>query len=333
VTFAVLFPVSAAAASVTASKSCLTSPCTVVEAKFTLNSAQTIQWQAAYTGSPTQGHSFYLSTVASNLADIALTTSGQTGGTKLLPAGTYYISIRLALMGPGTYTVFYNSSLSAAAGAASGDALPGSVRVSEEQAARLALRLGAAGDARAEGTARDVLRALGPTLGASSRDELRLFSAGDDALGQKVSLGGKQPSERSGVSGEPCGSQRCAATHRVDAQAITMLPAPSSATSKKRGLQPSMTGNSGPAGFNKGSDAWATSVGESNTAHGSTIDASVRFTVHLHWRRPTRVPARTVRGNTTWLAGLCRNATGLRARLENPQRTPRRDASSPCCAC
>ena len=181
---AVLVPLTAEAASVTASKSCLTSPCTVVQAKFTLLSAQTIQWQAAYTGGPTQGHSFYLSTVASNLADIPLTTSGQTGGSKFLPAGTYHISIRLALMGPGTYTVFFNPSLGAAADPVSAGALPGSVRVSEEDAARLALRLGAAGDARAERAAGDLLRALGPALGASQRDELRLVSAADDTLGQ-----------------------------------------------------------------------------------------------------------------------------------------------------
>jgi hypothetical protein len=66
------WPGALGASSVTASKDCFTSPCTVVEAQFTLLVAQTIQWQATYTGSPTQGHSFYLSTVASNLADIPL---------------------------------------------------------------------------------------------------------------------------------------------------------------------------------------------------------------------------------------------------------------------
>ncbi len=100
----------AATSSVTASKDCSTSPCTVVEATFTLLVAQTIQWQATYTGGPTQGHSFYLSTVASNMADIALTTSGQLSGSYFLQPGTYFISIRVALMGPGFYTITYNPS-------------------------------------------------------------------------------------------------------------------------------------------------------------------------------------------------------------------------------
>jgi hypothetical protein len=47
---------------------------------------------------------------ASNLADIALTTTGQLSGTKVLTAGTYYVSIKLALMGPGFYSVTYNPS-------------------------------------------------------------------------------------------------------------------------------------------------------------------------------------------------------------------------------
>jgi hypothetical protein len=100
----------AEAASVTATKDCLTSPCTVVEAQFTILVAQTIQWEATYSGTATQGHSFYLSKVSSNLADIALTTTGQSSGSLSLAAGTYHISIRLALMGPGAYTVTYNPS-------------------------------------------------------------------------------------------------------------------------------------------------------------------------------------------------------------------------------
>ncbi|MFN2404430.1 MAG: porin family protein [Pyrinomonadaceae bacterium] len=106
-----LWPSSAAGASVTASKSCLTT-CTVVEASFSITTTQTIQWQATYTGSATQGHSFFLSTVASNLADIPLTTNGQGSGTRVLTPGTYHISIRLALMGPGFYTVTYNAGTS-----------------------------------------------------------------------------------------------------------------------------------------------------------------------------------------------------------------------------
>jgi len=107
-----LWPGSVAASSVTATKDCLTSPCTVVEANFTILIAQNIQWQATYTGTATEGHSFYLSKVASNLADIPLTTSGQASGSQFLQPGTYFISIRLALMGPGSYAVIYNPSSS-----------------------------------------------------------------------------------------------------------------------------------------------------------------------------------------------------------------------------
>lgn len=105
-----LWPSSAHAEnSVTASKSCDATGCTVVTASFTITTAQTIEWQATYSGTPTQGHSFYLTTnPQSNMADIALTTTGQGFGTKALGAGTYYIAIRLALMGPGFYTVTYN---------------------------------------------------------------------------------------------------------------------------------------------------------------------------------------------------------------------------------
>lgn len=105
-----LWPGSGWAASVQASKDCSVTPCTVVTASFTIiGTPKTIQWDATYTGTPTQGHSFYLTTSpASNLADIPLTTTGQLSGTKVLTAGTYYISIKLALMGPGFYNVTYN---------------------------------------------------------------------------------------------------------------------------------------------------------------------------------------------------------------------------------
>jgi hypothetical protein len=107
---AVLWSGSAEAASVQASKDCSVSPCTVVTASFTIiGTPKIIHWDATYTGTATQGHSFYLTTnPASNLADIALTTSGQLSGTMTLTAGTYYISIKLAVMGPGFYTVNYN---------------------------------------------------------------------------------------------------------------------------------------------------------------------------------------------------------------------------------
>jgi hypothetical protein len=101
-----------ATTSVTATKDCSTLPCTVVlAAPITILVGQTIQWQATYTGTATQGHSFYLTTSPlANLADIPLTTSGQPSGTHFLPIGTYYISIKLALMGPGAYTVTFNPS-------------------------------------------------------------------------------------------------------------------------------------------------------------------------------------------------------------------------------
>ena len=97
----------AAKVTVQASKDCSTSPCTVMEATFTTVVSQTITWNATYTGGPTDGHSFYLSTVASNMADIALTTTGQGSGSKFLTPGTYHISIRTFLMGPGFYSVTY----------------------------------------------------------------------------------------------------------------------------------------------------------------------------------------------------------------------------------
>src|SRR5437588_6083704 len=80
---AALWPGSVEAASVQASKDCSVSPCTVVTASFTIiGTPKTIHWDATYTGTATQGHSFYLTTnPASNLADIALTTSGQPSGT------------------------------------------------------------------------------------------------------------------------------------------------------------------------------------------------------------------------------------------------------------
>ena len=109
---ATLWSSSVEAASVQASKDCSVSPCTVVTASFTIiGTPKTIHWDATYTGSATQGHSFYLTTnPASNLADIALTTTGQLSGTTVLTAGTYYISIKLAVMGPGFYTITYNPS-------------------------------------------------------------------------------------------------------------------------------------------------------------------------------------------------------------------------------
>lgn len=92
---------------VTATKDTST-PAQVTEATFSMLIPQKIFWTAQYLGTPTQGHSFYLSTVASNLADIKLTGNGALSGNMQLAAGTYHISIRLALMGPGNYTVKFD---------------------------------------------------------------------------------------------------------------------------------------------------------------------------------------------------------------------------------
>src|ERR1051325_6975216 len=100
--------------SMTAAKECSshTSPCeSVTEASFSIATSQIIRWEAQYhtpVSDTSWGHSFFLSTVASNLADIPLTTSGELGGEHFLSPGTYHISIRNAAMGPGSYTVFFN---------------------------------------------------------------------------------------------------------------------------------------------------------------------------------------------------------------------------------
>lgn len=101
------------------SKDCTTSPCTITyfppnvtppppQYGFTTVVAQTITWTATYTGGPTAGQSFYLTTNScACLADIPLTTSGQAGGSFFLTPGTYFISIKLATMGPGIYSITY----------------------------------------------------------------------------------------------------------------------------------------------------------------------------------------------------------------------------------
>jgi hypothetical protein len=79
----------------------------VTEAKFSIATSQTVNWDASYTGTATQGHRFFLSQTDSAHADIELTaTPGQLSGTKALSAGTYFISIRTFLMGPGSYSVY-----------------------------------------------------------------------------------------------------------------------------------------------------------------------------------------------------------------------------------
>jgi len=93
--------------SVTASRNCTTN--TIVDASFTLSTAQVIAWEATY--SPTagcNGDDFALSTVNGNQADLFLTTNGAGAGTQFLAAGTYHISIHTFNMGGGSYTVKYD---------------------------------------------------------------------------------------------------------------------------------------------------------------------------------------------------------------------------------
>lgn len=105
-------PLAARSTTVSASKDCSLSPCTVTDpGGFQILIAQTVTWSANYTGTPTQGHDFWLSNSGSNMATIKLnSTSGQLGGSFVLQPGTYYISIRTFLMGPGGYSLTYNPS-------------------------------------------------------------------------------------------------------------------------------------------------------------------------------------------------------------------------------
>lgn len=95
--------------SVTATKSCLTTPCDITFASFSITTTQIIRWRATYVD--TSHTTFALSTIGPNDASdpaLRLTTTGELGGEKLLFPGTYHISIQTGLMGAGSYTVFYN---------------------------------------------------------------------------------------------------------------------------------------------------------------------------------------------------------------------------------
>ncbi len=80
---------------------------------FSLGSAQNITWTANLNGTATSGNKFYLSQIGPNMADILVATNLTQGsansGTFFLNAGDYYISINTFLMGPGSYTVTFNS--------------------------------------------------------------------------------------------------------------------------------------------------------------------------------------------------------------------------------
>ncbi len=108
-----LFPESCLAVTHTATKDCSTSPCTVATDHFTLFTTAAIQWQATYTGAPAEPQAFWVGTNScSCTADIQLSTmQGDLGGSKTLSAGTYYISVKTALMGSGIYSVTFPASV------------------------------------------------------------------------------------------------------------------------------------------------------------------------------------------------------------------------------
>jgi hypothetical protein len=64
-------------------------------------------WEATYSGTPTQAHRFWVSQTGANMATIELTTNaGDIQGIANLPLGIYFISIQTFSMGPGGYSVF-----------------------------------------------------------------------------------------------------------------------------------------------------------------------------------------------------------------------------------
>jgi len=85
------------------------------EASFTIAARQQIEWTARYNSlaSPScRGDAFFLSRTDSRTAEIRLTNTGETRGTRFLDAGTYHISIRNSAVGAGTYTVVYSRTAS-----------------------------------------------------------------------------------------------------------------------------------------------------------------------------------------------------------------------------
>src|SRR2546423_7216642 len=76
---------------------------------FAIATAQTIHWEATYTGGPTAGNDFYLSTSGDNMADIPLTISGGLSGDAFLNPRKYFITIPTSPMGPGTFKNYYHT--------------------------------------------------------------------------------------------------------------------------------------------------------------------------------------------------------------------------------
>lgn len=99
---------SVGAETVSVVKDCSGSPCTVSGntanvGRFRLTGS-TFNWEALYTGAV---KNFWVSQGGANMADTKLSaTVGQTAGTGSLATGTWYISVKTALMGAGNYAVF-----------------------------------------------------------------------------------------------------------------------------------------------------------------------------------------------------------------------------------
>jgi hypothetical protein len=84
----------------------------VVEASFTLKKAQTVGW-AATNNSSSAGAFFLTTNPAANQNEIFLTDDikagkSKSGTSELLKPDTYHISINLASMKPGSYTITFD---------------------------------------------------------------------------------------------------------------------------------------------------------------------------------------------------------------------------------
>ena len=78
-------------------KDCLTSPCIVTgnttPIGYFRTTSPSFNWEATYTGTPTQGHRFWVSQSGANMATIELTANpGDIQGVANLPQGIYYIA-------------------------------------------------------------------------------------------------------------------------------------------------------------------------------------------------------------------------------------------------
>ena len=104
----VALPVGAETVSVM--KDCSVNPCNVTGSPYPSTPGRfrltgpTFNWEALYTGAV---QNFWVSQGGINMADTKLnTTVGQTAGTGNLSTGVWFISVKTALMGAGSYSVF-----------------------------------------------------------------------------------------------------------------------------------------------------------------------------------------------------------------------------------